>query len=118
MMSPNEALNEMPSKLVTINAGYVAAVAAGNQPVHEDPFDVHLTDATDELQDSFDALIPDKRLNNIYTPGGVAVINATNADQKLKIERVKKNFRTVHDQLDWLEANALQRFVYKCNLED
>ena len=56
------------------HANYIAAVAAGNQPTHDDPFDDHLADATHELQASFEALIAEKRLNHIFTAGRAAAI--------------------------------------------
>jgi hypothetical protein len=64
----------------TEHAIYIAAVAAGNQTVHEDPFDAHLADATDELQASFEALVVEKRLNHIFNAGDAVVINAANGD--------------------------------------
>jgi len=81
----------MPQYLALIDraehANYIAAVALGNQPAHDDPFDAHLADATDELQASFEALIAEKRLNHIFTAGGAAAILAANNVQLAKIER-------------------------------
>jgi hypothetical protein len=118
---------KMPQYLALVDrsehANYIAAVALGNQPAHDDPFDDHLADATDELQASFEALIAEKRLNHIFTAGGAAAILAANNVQLAKIERVLQSLmKDCNQQLvaalcASFKTPAMQPFHHLVNLD-